>query len=105
MDEKYNVVSQKRVSRELKVVPLLAHKARVIDLIGHCNRASYHDPYLGYKYHLEKKGLGRIHVCTYAVISSILDLSFNSYFIVAGHTSAFTLTFIKIVKVISYSKL
>ena len=68
MGETHNVISQKRISRALKLVPILSNKARLIDLVGHCNQVLGHATYLGYKCYLAKnKRTGKdvcMHICS-----------------------------------------
>ena len=68
MGETHNVISRKRISRALKLVPILSNKARLLDLVGHCNQVLCHATYLGYKCYLAKnKRTGKdvcMHICS-----------------------------------------
>ena len=76
MGETHNVISQKRISRALKLVPILSNKARLLDLVGHCNQACVMPLILGTNAILPKtKELGRMYVCTYVVTNSTFNLT------------------------------
>ena len=64
-----NVVSQNRVSRELRNVAPVANEARARDLIDRTNPIPYYSPYFGYNCHLvQNEKIGQDYECTHIVM-------------------------------------
>ena len=65
----WHLVSQRRISRALRVVAPMEHEARARDLLIRPNSVAYFAPYFGFKAHLDQnEKIGQDYGCTHVLM-------------------------------------